>query len=41
MDLGITGKTALVCGASQGLGRACAEALAAEGINVVLLAHTH
>ena len=29
MDLGIKGKTALVCAASKGLGRGCAEALAA------------
>ncbi|MFC1692131.1 SDR family oxidoreductase [Candidatus Latescibacterota bacterium] len=36
MDLGIKGKTAIVCGASQGLGRACAEALAAEGVNIVI-----
>jgi 3-oxoacyl-[acyl-carrier protein] reductase len=36
MDLGIAGKTALVCGASKGLGRACAEALAAEGVNLVI-----
>jgi short-subunit dehydrogenase len=40
VDLGIRGKTALICGASQGLGRACAEALAAEGVNLVLLART-
>lgn len=38
MDLGIAGKNALVCGASRGLGRACAEALAAEGCNVALCA---
>ena len=38
MDLGLTGRNALVCGASQGLGRACAEALAAEGVNVALVA---
>ncbi|GGC85078.1 SDR family oxidoreductase [Undibacterium terreum] len=38
MDLGIKGKTALVCGASKGLGRGCAEALAAEGVNVVIVA---
>ena len=38
MDLGIAGKWALVCGASKGLGRGCAEALAAEGVNVVLVA---
>jgi 3-oxoacyl-[acyl-carrier protein] reductase len=36
MDLGIAGKTALVCGASKGLGRACAEALAAEGVRLVI-----
>lgn len=36
MNLGIEGRTALVCGSSRGLGRACAEALAAEGCNVVL-----
>jgi NAD(P)-dependent dehydrogenase (short-subunit alcohol dehydrogenase family) len=34
MDLGIGGKTALVCGASKGLGRGCAEALAAAGVHV-------
>lgn len=38
MDLGIRGRTALVCGASKGLGRACAEALASEGAIVVLAA---
>ncbi|HKJ01100.1 MAG TPA: SDR family NAD(P)-dependent oxidoreductase, partial [Longimicrobiales bacterium] len=36
MDLGLKGKGALVCGASQGLGRAIAEALAAEGADVVI-----
>lgn len=36
MDFGIAGRTALVCGASQGLGRACAEALAAEGVKVTI-----
>jgi len=36
MDLGIRGKRALVCGASKGLGRGCAEALAAEGVELVL-----
>lgn len=40
MDLGISGKNALVCGASKGLGRACAEALAKEGVNVTLVART-
>jgi len=36
MDLGIRGRTALVCGASKGLGRACAEALAAEGVSLTI-----
>jgi 3-oxoacyl-[acyl-carrier protein] reductase len=36
MDLGLTGRTAIVCAASKGLGRACAEALAAEGVDLVL-----
>ena len=36
MDLGIAGRTALVCASSRGLGRACAEALAAEGVDVVI-----
>lgn len=36
MDLGITGKTALVTASSKGLGRGCAEALAAAGVNLVL-----
>lgn len=38
MDLGIKGRTAIVCGASKGLGRACAEALAGEGANVFIAA---
>ena len=38
MDLGIRGKTALVCGASKGLGRGCATALAREGCRVTLIA---
>jgi 3-oxoacyl-[acyl-carrier protein] reductase len=38
VDLGLTGRTALVCGASSGLGLASAEALAEEGANVVLFA---
>ena len=38
MDFGIRGKQALVCGASKGLGRGCAEALAAEGVNVTIVA---
>ena len=36
MDLGITGRRALICGASSGLGLACAQALAAEGVQVTL-----
>ncbi|QHN19444.1 SDR family oxidoreductase [Gordonia amarae] len=36
MDLGISGRWAIVCASSSGLGLACAEALAAEGVNVVL-----
>lgn len=38
MDLNIKGRTAVVTGGSQGLGFACAQALAAEGVNVVLAA---
>ncbi|MBL8385481.1 MAG: SDR family oxidoreductase [Burkholderiales bacterium] len=38
MDMGIRGRTALVCAASKGLGRGCAMALAAEGANVVITA---
>ena len=38
MDLGLSGRTALVCGASSGLGLASAEALSEEGANVVLFA---
>ena len=38
MDLGIAGKWALVCGASKGLGRGCAQALVREGVNVVIVA---
>ncbi len=38
MDLGLKGRWALVCAASKGLGRGCAEALAAEGVNVVITA---
>jgi len=36
MDLGIAGKRALVCASSKGLGLGCAEALAAEGVNLVM-----
>ncbi|WP_305856790.1 SDR family oxidoreductase [Balneatrix alpica] len=38
MQTGIAGRYALVCGASKGLGFACAQALAAEGVNVALIA---
>jgi 3-oxoacyl-[acyl-carrier protein] reductase len=36
MDLGIAGRHAIVCASSRGLGRACAHALAAEGVSVVV-----
>jgi 3-oxoacyl-[acyl-carrier protein] reductase len=38
MDLGLSGRTAIVCGASAGLGLACAESLAEDGANVVMFA---
>jgi 3-oxoacyl-[acyl-carrier protein] reductase len=38
VDLGISGKNALVCGASRGLGKACALALAREGVNITVVA---
>jgi 3-oxoacyl-[acyl-carrier protein] reductase len=40
MDFGIRGRHALVCGASKGLGRGCAEALAAEGVDITVVART-
>lgn len=40
MDLGIAGKRALVCGASQGMGRAIAAGLAAEGARVFMCARS-
>jgi 3-oxoacyl-[acyl-carrier protein] reductase len=40
MDLGLDGKNALVCAASKGLGRGCAEALAREGAAVTICART-
>ncbi len=36
MDMGISGKKALICASSKGLGRGCAEALASEGVNLVI-----
>jgi 3-oxoacyl-[acyl-carrier protein] reductase len=40
MDLGIKGKTAIVCGGSKGLGRGSAEKLAEAGVNIVLNARS-
>ena len=40
MDLGIAGRRAIVCAASKGLGRGCATALAAEGVEVWITART-
>ena len=40
MDMGLHGKRALVCAASKGLGRACAMALAREGVSVTITART-
>jgi 3-oxoacyl-[acyl-carrier protein] reductase len=40
MDMGLHGKRALVCAASKGLGRACAMALAREGVAVTITART-
>ena len=36
MDLGISGKKAIVCGSSRGLGKACAESLAKEGVEITI-----
>lgn len=40
MDLGLAGKTALITGASAGLGYGCAEALAREGVRVVVVSRS-
>src|SRR5215212_12034580 len=40
MDLGISGRKAIVCASSRGLGRACAEALAEAGCEVVVKGRT-
>ncbi|MEQ8443333.1 MAG: SDR family oxidoreductase [Alphaproteobacteria bacterium] len=40
MDLGISGRNAIVCASSKGLGRACAISLAREGVNVVINGRT-
>jgi len=36
MDLGIKGRTAIICASSKGLGRSCARALAGEGVDLVV-----
>ena len=38
MDLGLSRRSAIVCAASEGLGRACARALAGEGVHVTMCA---
>jgi 3-oxoacyl-[acyl-carrier protein] reductase len=38
MDFGIKGKKAIVCAASKGLGKGCAQALAREGVDVTICA---
>src|SRR4029077_869842 len=41
MDLGIRGRTAIVCASSQGLGKGCAQALAEAGVNLVINGRNH
>ena len=36
MDLGIQGKSAIICASSRGLGKACAYSLAINGVNIIL-----
>ena len=38
MDIRLNGKTALVCGSTQGIGNAAAQVLASMGASVILLA---
>ena len=40
MELGLRGRKALITGASRGIGRACAEVLASEGCDVVIVSRT-
>ena len=40
MDLGLQGRSAIVCGSSRGLGRACAEALLCEGVDILVTGRT-
>jgi 3-oxoacyl-[acyl-carrier protein] reductase len=41
MDLGIRGRSAIVCASSQGLGKACARALAEAGVSLVINGRNH
>ena len=40
MDLGVSGKVAIITGGSDGIGRAAAERLASEGAHIALVART-